>query len=195
MPSFSSQSVICCIAAPSGFCAIRSGPTGPKVYHARRLIPAPAASLHVRSGSRLCENGKTLNRDRRSCSSETALVPQRRSGLNLEAELKNIILRGVSIFEFLHSQGPSRPGSVSGLRQRRKSLNLPGDNSVYCTVCWMLRWPARKGLSPPKNRSRPRARLGARTAPRVQRGFPSRRQHPIMSAKDKLSLSLLQARD
>jgi hypothetical protein len=23
----------------------------------------------------------------------------------------------------------------------QKSLNLPGDNSVYRTVCWMLRWP------------------------------------------------------
>jgi hypothetical protein len=34
---------------PSGFCATHSGPIGPKVYHARRLIPAPAARLHVRS--------------------------------------------------------------------------------------------------------------------------------------------------
>ena len=24
---------------------------------------------------------------------------------------------------------------------RKKSLNLAGDNSVYRTVCWMLRWP------------------------------------------------------
>jgi hypothetical protein len=33
------------------------------------------------------------------------VVAQRASGFNLEIELKNIILRRVSIFEFLHSQG------------------------------------------------------------------------------------------
>jgi hypothetical protein len=38
-------------------------------------------------------------------SSKTVLVAQRASGFNLEIELKNIILRRVSIFEFLHSQG------------------------------------------------------------------------------------------
>jgi hypothetical protein len=59
----------------------------------------------VRFGSWLCENAKTLNRDRRSYSSKTVLVAQRASGFNLEIELKNIILRRVSIFEFLHSQG------------------------------------------------------------------------------------------
>jgi hypothetical protein len=73
---------------------------------------APAATTaknaHVRSGSWLCENAKTLNRDRRSYSSETALVAQRASGLNFEVELENIILRRVSIFEFLHSQGQQR---------------------------------------------------------------------------------------
>jgi hypothetical protein len=56
----------------------------------------------VRCGSWLCENAKTLNRDRRSYSSKTVLVAQRASGFNLEIELKNIILRRVSIFEFLH---------------------------------------------------------------------------------------------
>jgi hypothetical protein len=59
-------------------------------------------SLHVSYGSWLCENAKTLNRDRRSCSSKTVLVAQQASGFNLEIELKNIILRRVSIFEFLH---------------------------------------------------------------------------------------------
>jgi hypothetical protein len=59
----------------------------------------------VRCGSWPCENAKTLNRDRRSYSSKTVLVAQRASGFNLEIELKNIILRRVSIFEFLHSQG------------------------------------------------------------------------------------------
>src|SRR5258707_6502699 len=62
----------------------------------------------VRCGSWPCENAKTLNRDRRTCSSKTDLVAQRASGFNLEIELKNIILRRVSIFEFLHSQGQSR---------------------------------------------------------------------------------------
>src|ERR1700752_5050611 len=63
------------------------------------------AAAHVRLGSWLCENAKTLNRDRRSYSSKTVLVAQRASGFNLEIGLKNIILRRVSIFEFLHSQG------------------------------------------------------------------------------------------
>jgi hypothetical protein len=59
----------------------------------------------IRFGSWLCENAKTLNHDRRTCSSKTGLVAQRASGFNLEIELKNIILRRVSIFEFSHSQG------------------------------------------------------------------------------------------
>jgi hypothetical protein len=63
---------------------------------------------HFRNGSWSCENAKTLKRDRRSYSSKTALVAQRASGFNFEIELKNIILRRVSIFEFLHSQGQSR---------------------------------------------------------------------------------------
>src|SRR6266404_6508608 len=82
----------------------------------RTLVPdARAASEKlslvrpdVRIGSWLCENAKTLNRNRRSYSSKTVLVAQRASGFNLEIELKNIILRHVSIFEFLHSQGQSR---------------------------------------------------------------------------------------
>jgi len=73
---------------------------------------ASAHTQDVRSGSWLCENAKTLNRDRRSYSSRTVLVAQRASGFNLEIELKNIILCRVSVFEFLHSQGQkltSRP--------------------------------------------------------------------------------------
>jgi hypothetical protein len=71
----------------------------------RRLDPL---ECDVRCGSWLCENAKTLNRDRRTCSSKTVLVAQRASGFNLEIGLKNIILRRVSIFEFLHSQGQNR---------------------------------------------------------------------------------------
>jgi hypothetical protein len=59
-------------------------------------------TFDVADGSWLCENAKTLNRDRRSYSSKTVLVAQQASGFNLEIELKNIILRRVSIFEFLH---------------------------------------------------------------------------------------------
>src|SRR5690348_9729264 len=62
-------------------------------------------SIKVRFGPWLCENAKTLDHDRRSYSSKTVLVPQSASGFNLEIELKNIILRRVSFFEFLHSQG------------------------------------------------------------------------------------------
>ena len=42
----------------------------------------------VRLGSWLCENAKTLNRDRRTYSSKTILVTQRASEFNLEIELK-----------------------------------------------------------------------------------------------------------
>jgi len=73
-----------------------------------RMIEQYISRPHVRLGSWLCENAKTLNRNRRSCSSKTVLVAQRASGFNLEIELKNIILRRVSIFEFLHSQGQAR---------------------------------------------------------------------------------------
>jgi hypothetical protein len=59
-------------------------------------------------GSWLCKNAKTLNRDRRSYSSKTALVAQLASEFNLEVELKNIILIAFRFFEFLHSQGHLR---------------------------------------------------------------------------------------
>src|SRR5437899_7678969 len=73
---------------------------------------------HVRVGSWLSENAKTLNRDRTSYSSKTVLVAQRASGFNLEIELKNIILRRVSIFEFLHSQGQNRKSASTPLGVR-----------------------------------------------------------------------------
>ncbi len=47
-----------------------------------------ADAYDVRLGSWLCENAKTLNRDRRSYSSKTVLVAQRASEFNLEIELK-----------------------------------------------------------------------------------------------------------
>jgi hypothetical protein len=70
--------------------------------------PKRVEGCHGRFGSWLCENAKALDRDRRSYSSKAALVVHRASGFNLEIELKNIILRRVSIFEFLHSQGHKR---------------------------------------------------------------------------------------
>jgi hypothetical protein len=69
--------------------------------------PNSLALTDVRYGSWLCKNAKTLNRDRRSCSSKTALVVQLASEFNLEVELKNIILVAFRFFQFLHSQGHS----------------------------------------------------------------------------------------
>src|SRR5882724_8503895 len=59
----------------------------------------------VRSGSWLCENAKTLNRDRRNYSSKTALGLQFESAFNLEIELKNVILVAFRLFAFLDSRG------------------------------------------------------------------------------------------
>src|ERR1043166_6662156 len=58
----------------------------------------------VGCGSWLCENAKTLHRDRRSHSPKAVLVAQSAYRFNLDIELKNIILRPASIFEFSHSQ-------------------------------------------------------------------------------------------
>ncbi|MGB9313973.1 MAG: hypothetical protein WCB62_02995, partial [Pseudolabrys sp.] len=72
--------------------------------------------VKVSFGSWSCKNAKTLNRDRRSYSSKTDLVAKRATGFNLEIELKNIILRRDSIFEFLHSQGQTRTSSLGAAR-------------------------------------------------------------------------------
>ena len=87
------------------------------------------AGRYVRCGSWLCENAKPLNRDRRSYSSKTVLVAQRASGFDLEIELKNIILRRVSIFEFLHSQGQTE----TSIRRRGMSVLPPIvlENSIF----------------------------------------------------------------
>jgi len=60
---------------------------------------------YVGSGSWLCENAKTLDGDRRSYSSKTALTVKRASELNLTNEPKNVILAAFQSFAFLHSQG------------------------------------------------------------------------------------------
>jgi hypothetical protein len=92
----------------------------------------------------LCENAKALDRDRRSYSSKAVLVVHRASGFNLEIELKNIILRRVSIFEFLHSQGPTADISADSLcafalltdieRMARKNPELEDDRRFQCNA-------------------------------------------------------------
>jgi hypothetical protein len=102
-------------------------------FKARAAASPCFRSTNVGLGSWLCENAKALNRDRRSYSFNTVLVAQSASGLNLEIELKNIILRRVSIFEFLHSQGHSRRGRGNvGYAVESGSWVLPG-------VPWVLR--------------------------------------------------------
>src|SRR2546429_8786517 len=88
-------------------------------------------STDVRSGSWLCENAKTLNRDRRSYLSKTVLLAQRASGFNLVIELKNIILRRVSIFEFLHSQGQKPTSAASARQRRRRRLHQSGAAQLH----------------------------------------------------------------
>jgi hypothetical protein len=58
-----------------------------------------------RFGSWLCENVKTLDDDRRSCSSKTALALELASALNIKNELKNAILAAFRSLAFSHSQG------------------------------------------------------------------------------------------
>jgi hypothetical protein len=60
------------------------------------------ASVVFGLGSWLCENAKTLNRDRRSHSSKAASGLQFASAFNLEIELKNVILVAFRLFAFLH---------------------------------------------------------------------------------------------
>jgi hypothetical protein len=67
-----------------------------------------ATRPRVCCGSWLCKNPKTLNRDRRSYSSETALVVRLAMEFNFKNELKNIILVAFRYFEFLHSRGQNR---------------------------------------------------------------------------------------
>jgi hypothetical protein len=62
----------------------------------------------VRFGSWLCENAKTPDGDRRSYSSKTVLALKRASVLNLESELKNVILTAFRSLAFSHSQGQTR---------------------------------------------------------------------------------------
>jgi hypothetical protein len=69
---------------------------------------------NVRYGSWLCKNAKTLNRDRRSYSSKTALVACLASEFNLEIELKNIIVVAFRFFSFYTAR--VKNGSVGAFR-------------------------------------------------------------------------------
>jgi hypothetical protein len=59
----------------------------------------------VRCGSWLCENARKLGGDRTNYSLKTNFAINRASVLNLENELKNVILAEFRSFAFSHSQG------------------------------------------------------------------------------------------
>jgi len=59
-------------------------------------------------GSWLCENARTLGGDRTSYSLMTVFAVKRANALNLENELKNVILAEFRSFAFLRSQGQHR---------------------------------------------------------------------------------------
>jgi|SRR5689334_18901556 hypothetical protein len=61
-------------------------------------------SGRVGFGSWLCENAKTLERDRTSCSSRVDPALMLASDFNLDGELENVILAVVWLLAFLHSQ-------------------------------------------------------------------------------------------
>src|SRR5712672_1963173 len=62
----------------------------------------------VRSGSRLCENTKAINRDRTSSSFKTVSCAHIASAFNFEIEIKNIVLVALRTFEFSHRLGQKR---------------------------------------------------------------------------------------
>ena len=61
--------------------------------------------------TRLCENSKTLNRDRTSYSFEIGFRAHIASQFNFEIELENIILVALRVFEFSHSLGQKAKNS------------------------------------------------------------------------------------
>ena len=100
------------------------------------------------------QNDRELTRDCNFGLAEPVALGEPRPGRAL-AEPR--LLRIEALFDDLlghrRMTGHHRPVSTSVKRHRgdddqsygfdhlQKSLNLPGDNSVYRTVCWMLRWP------------------------------------------------------
>jgi len=59
----------------------------------------------------LCENAKTLDRDRTSYSFNADLAAKAASPFNFEIEPENIILVALRVFEFSHSLGQKQKSS------------------------------------------------------------------------------------
>src|SRR5262245_51108008 len=91
-----------------------------------RYAMRPYLTSHVCFGSRLCENAKVLERDRRSYSSKTVLALKLASAFNSEDELKNVILVVFRSFAFLHSQGPTADIIRSPRRHGQRSVSASG---------------------------------------------------------------------
>ena len=87
----------------------------------------PKACTHLERQSqlsslrtRLCKNSKTLNRERTSYSFESVFGAHTTSPFSSEAELENIILGALRVFEFLHGlerRDPYRVMLVSGKKK------------------------------------------------------------------------------
>jgi hypothetical protein len=76
------------------------------------MIGQRARHHDVCSGSWLCENARSLYRNRRSHLSKTVSGIQFESTFDLEIELKNLILVAFRFFAFLHSQGQKRKSAL-----------------------------------------------------------------------------------
>jgi hypothetical protein len=68
-----------------------------------------AVIVDVCLGSWLCENARTLDRDRTSKAFKTVCDARIGSPFNFEVERKNIFLVALRNFEFSHSQSHKRP--------------------------------------------------------------------------------------
>jgi hypothetical protein len=102
---------------------------------------------HVCFGSWLCENAKTLNRDRRSYSSKTVLALKLAGVLNSENELKNVILATFRFFEFLHSQGQisTELGCPLDVRSTPIATKLRTSREVrFVPITDLSRWASRQ---------------------------------------------------
>ena len=76
----------------------------------------------VRSGSRLCENAKAINRDRTSYSFKTVSCAHIASAFNFEIEIKNIVLVALRTFEFSHRLGHEQTWRMRGFVLWRTQL-------------------------------------------------------------------------
>src|SRR5258705_11585499 len=80
-----------------------------------KIIPRSVLTETVKSGPRLCENTKTLDRDRTSYSFVTALGARIANPINFEIEFENTILVALRVFEFSHSLGQELNGRTTRL--------------------------------------------------------------------------------